>query len=285
MGTAFSNPNRRICSVMLSSGVFFAPHHFAPPSLSPTLKGGDGGAERGVEFVGNFKFMNNSDYICGGDSTRSNRMICTMPKHGSLIVLALFSSVFLLPESVVAQYFIHFPVVQPAVLQADAGPNHTVTSGTQVTLGGAQAAIGGTAPYTFLWSPGTGLSDPHAANPTFLASTSCAFVLSVSDQNLCTTTDTVQVTVGIGYPEAEPGAVPFVIWPNPVQHRQLVIRWPALTGSARIRIYAADGRLVMETTLHAPETTIDLQEAGITTGLFTLVAVSTSVFRTKLLVP
>lgn len=212
-------------------------------------------------------------------------MICTMPKHGNLIVLALFSSVFLLPEIVVAQYFIYFPVVQPAVLQADAGPNHTVTSGTQVTLGGAQAAIGGTAPYTFLWSPGTGLNDPHAANPVLLAGTSCAFVLSVSDQNLCIATDTVQVTVGIGYPEAEPGAVPFVIWPNPVQHGQLVIRWPALTGSARIRIYATDGRVVLETTLHTPETTIDLQKAGIAKGLYTLVAVSTFIYRTKLLVP
>jgi hypothetical protein len=41
----------------------------------------------------------------------------------------------------------------------DAGPAQTICAGTPVEIGGSPTANGGTGPYTYLWSPATGLDD------------------------------------------------------------------------------------------------------------------------------
>ncbi|HRZ42360.1 MAG TPA: T9SS type A sorting domain-containing protein [Bacteroidales bacterium] len=207
-----------------------------------------------------------------------------MTKHFRCILVLLFILVLFRPVGLNAQYFINFAVTQPAVLQADAGPDHGINPGTQVTLGGPQSANGGTSPYTYLWVPASGLNDPLAANPVFVADSSRIFSLTVTDQNLCTAVDTAYVTVGTGCQEDGSNAVPWVISPNPVSHGRLVIRWPGLAGNTGIHLYSTDGRLMLQAALNASETTIDLNGHGITPGLYMLVADTSPVYRTKLLV-
>src|SRR5262249_30702607 len=76
---------------------------------------------------------------------------------------------------------------------ADAGPDQSACNGEMATLGGNPAASGGQGPYTYSWSPATGLDDPTAANPHTSLGAKMTYVLTVTDANGCTATDAVDV--------------------------------------------------------------------------------------------
>src|SRR5205823_660113 len=65
---------------------------------------------------------------------------------------------------------------------------------SSTTLDGS--ASGGTGPYTYSWSPSTGLNSATAAQPTASPTSSQTYTLTVKDANSQTATDTVMVTVG-----------------------------------------------------------------------------------------
>lgn len=71
---------------------------------------------------------------------------------------------------------------------ADAGAGGTVCNGVAVQL----SASGGD---TYSWSPSAGLSDPNIFNPEALPSSPTEYVVTVTDANLCSATDTVFVDV------------------------------------------------------------------------------------------
>lgn len=82
-----------------------------------------------------------------------------------------------------------------AVLAANAGPDQSTSIGAPVTLRGS--ASGGVPPYSFAWSPMTGLSNALIDEPVFtpgLAGTT-AYTLTVTDSLGATATDTLAVTV------------------------------------------------------------------------------------------
>jgi hypothetical protein len=77
---------------------------------------------------------------------------------------------------------------------ADAGPDKTRTVGDEgVKLEGS--AIGGAEPYTYSWSPATGLSDPNIAQPTATPDVPTTYELTVTDAGMQTDTDTMVVHV------------------------------------------------------------------------------------------
>ncbi|MES2285244.1 MAG: hypothetical protein V4547_06105 [Bacteroidota bacterium] len=76
------------------------------------------------------------------------------------------------------------------LLAANAGSN---ISGP-ATIGGSPAASGGTAGYTYAWSPTSGLSGSTAANPTATACTTTTYTLIVTDSRSCTATSSITVT-------------------------------------------------------------------------------------------
>ncbi len=80
-----------------------------------------------------------------------------------------------------------------APLAANAGSDQT---GTPATLGASPVASGGTAPYTYSWSPSTGLSSSTVANPTANPAATTIYTLTVTDFLGATATDSVLVTVG-----------------------------------------------------------------------------------------
>ncbi|MBU0567281.1 choice-of-anchor D domain-containing protein [bacterium] len=78
---------------------------------------------------------------------------------------------------------------------ADAGSDKTICAGSSAQIGGSPTASGGTSPYSYSWSPTTGLSSSSAANPTASPTTSTSYAVTVTDANGCQNSDQVTVTV------------------------------------------------------------------------------------------
>ncbi len=80
---------------------------------------------------------------------------------------------------------------------ADAGIDHTLCNGENVTIGGTPTATGGSADYTYLWTPSTGLNDATIANPTATPNTTTSYTVAVTDNiSGCTVaTDEVVITI------------------------------------------------------------------------------------------
>ena len=78
-------------------------------------------------------------------------------------------------------------------LIANAGNDVSINPGGNTQLNGS--ATGGATPYTYLWTPSTGLSNPAIANPVSTPASTITYTLTVTDNNACSSTDQVTVTV------------------------------------------------------------------------------------------
>ncbi|MCI0555705.1 MAG: FG-GAP-like repeat-containing protein, partial [Anaerolineae bacterium] len=78
---------------------------------------------------------------------------------------------------------------------ANAGDDREIVIGASATLGINPTASGGAAPYTFSWTPATGLDDPSSANPVASPANTTTYLLTLTDANGCRSTDEVRVTV------------------------------------------------------------------------------------------
>jgi hypothetical protein len=94
-------------------------------------------------------------------------------------------------------------VVQHSAPTANAGTDQ-VNTGGGVTIGGNPTATGGTSPYTYVWSPATGLNSAAVANPFANPSNTTTYYLTVTDSKGCTATDNVLVTVSNCFPTINP---------------------------------------------------------------------------------
>lgn len=92
-----------------------------------------------------------------------------------------------------AQTYIGHTVNQPALLVADAGTAQSFCLGDSVTLGGNPSAMGGTAGYTYSWTPSLTLNSGAAANPNAAPTSTTTYVLNLTDANGCS--DSASVTV------------------------------------------------------------------------------------------
>ncbi len=77
----------------------------------------------------------------------------------------------------------------------DAGRDTTVCIGGSVLLGGTGSGnpCGGT--LTYSWTPSTGLSSSTVLQPLATPTATTQYILTIVDQNLCTSSDTVTITV------------------------------------------------------------------------------------------
>jgi hypothetical protein len=92
--------------------------------------------------------------------------------------------------------YVHFNLYDylPSTLTAQAGADKNVAQGgSGVTLEGS--ASGGTPPYTFAWTPATGLDDATKAQPLASPAATTTYTLTVTDAAAHTDTDTVTVHV------------------------------------------------------------------------------------------
>lgn len=81
-------------------------------------------------------------------------------------------------------------------LIADAGaPTAYICPNGTYTLGGSPSAFGGSAPYTYSWSPTTGLNNPTSANPIAQPSQPTLYTLTVTDVDGNTAKDSAYIDV------------------------------------------------------------------------------------------
>ncbi|MCX6273493.1 MAG: dockerin type I domain-containing protein, partial [Bacteroidetes bacterium] len=83
--------------------------------------------------------------------------------------------------------------IEPTECLAEAGPDVTISQGSSTTLNGS--AIGGNGPFTFSWTPVSGLSNPLIPNPIASPSETTTYTLLVTGPDNCYATDVVTVNV------------------------------------------------------------------------------------------
>jgi hypothetical protein len=192
----------------------------------------------------------------------------------------------LIQFAAMGQQVFTFVVNQAALLEADAGMAQTLSAGVQVQLGGTPAATGGTPPYTYLWQPGTGLSDSTAANPVLLADTTRIYTLRVTDQQGCTSEQNVQISVLTGL---DPGTTapdcPCTIAPNPLRGSILYLRCPLPDFSTSMLIVRTlSGTELMRRPISASTTAIDLSHTGFARGVLVVTITGATVNHHKIVV-
>jgi gliding motility-associated-like protein len=77
----------------------------------------------------------------------------------------------------------------------DPGSNKIICAKDSVQLGGSPTVTGGKSPYTYSWSPSTGLNNTSVANPYAKPLTTTLYTLLVTDANGCKSNSKVTVTV------------------------------------------------------------------------------------------
>jgi len=93
--------------------------------------------------------------------------------------------------AVIFMFFIDSAAAQALV--ADAGLRDTICPGTISLLGGSPTALGGTAPYTYRWTPTSALSSSTVANPVASPATPTMYYVQVIDAVGDTAIDSVFV--------------------------------------------------------------------------------------------
>lgn len=80
-------------------------------------------------------------------------------------------------------------------LVADAGSDLPICYSFNTAIGGSPSASGGVGPYTYSWSPTTGLNDPTSPNPVAGPLATTTYTLTVTDQNGCVDVSSMVLTV------------------------------------------------------------------------------------------
>jgi len=78
-------------------------------------------------------------------------------------------------------FLLLFNVAHSQALAANAGSPQTICKGDSATLGGTPAATGGTPPYTYSWTPTTGMNNAADANPHVIINKTTKFYVTVID--------------------------------------------------------------------------------------------------------
>ncbi len=84
--------------------------------------------------------------------------------------------------------------VNPAPV-ANAGADVSICNGASASIGGAPSVSGGTAPYSYSWTSLPAGFSSTLANPNVTPASTTTYVLAVSDNLGCSSTDTILVTV------------------------------------------------------------------------------------------
>lgn len=86
------------------------------------------------------------------------------------------------------------------LLTMSAGPDAPTCPGVPVNIGPGMPPTGGLPPYTYAWTPSTGLSSASVMNPMATSLSPQQYILTVTDANGCARSDTMQLTLLGGVP-------------------------------------------------------------------------------------
>lgn len=86
-------------------------------------------------------------------------------------------------------------IQEPQELISNPGASVNICFGQNIQLGGNPSAIGGTPPYSFLWSPSTSLSSTNDPNPFSTTLQTINYQLQITDSNGCIASSDILVSV------------------------------------------------------------------------------------------
>ena len=172
----------------------------------------------------------------------------------SLLTIAIASLSF----SSKSQIYINVPINQPSVLVANAGTDAVISSGNSIQIGGFPAASGGTAAYTYNWTPGTELSDATIANPVASPLIPITYTLVVTDSKGCSDNSTVTLDIVTGSDENEID-IAITIYPNPNDGNFQLIIDSNNEKEIDIEIINTTGQIVYNESLNKPNKKITRQ--------------------------
>jgi gliding motility-associated-like protein len=126
---------------------------------------------------------------------------------------------------------------------ANAGPDVTIQGGSSTGI----AATGGG---TYSWSPSTGLSCTTCANPNANPFETTEYCVTVTDQNGCTATDCMTITVDVPCPTNGDFSAPNAFSPNDDGHNDVftIQGWKPCMTDFKMIIYDRWGEKVFEST-------------------------------------
>lgn len=154
---------------------------------------------------------------------------------------------------------INFSANQPAALSAFAGPSPIICPGDTVMIGGNPSAIGGTAPFSYAWTPSSGLTSASASEPMASPTITTTYALEVTDARNCTDTSSVTVTVDTCIAITEVPSVGKVsIFPNPNGGRfKVLAELNNQPTTCMIHIFSLNGQEVYRKVFMQPGSVID----------------------------
>ena len=155
-----------------------------------------------------------------------------------------YSALMLTGYSINAQTHLYtiLQVNQAEQLQANAGAD-IVSSGTQTFIGGSPTAIGGTAPFTYSWSPQDNLSDPTVANPVITPTQEIEYTVNITDSKGCTASDGIQIKISSTQIIQDED---IVFFPNPASERVTIRSNNAKQLIEKIQILDITGKLIQD---------------------------------------
>ncbi|MFN4123784.1 MAG: T9SS type A sorting domain-containing protein [Flavobacteriales bacterium] len=141
-----------------------------------------------------------------------------------------------------AQVIFEFQHSQAPELRITPYSDQAILINQSITLNQNPAATGGTAPYTFSWSPSAGLDNSTIPNPVASPSTSTTYTFQVTDSKGCTASRQITIIVESPLNTADANANQAMLYPNPTKD-QCVLRWPN-QGKVQIEITDINGRML-----------------------------------------
>jgi len=159
---------------------------------------------------------------------------------------------------------------QPNQLVVSAGADVS-SPASNVQIGGFPAAEGGLEPYTYAWSPSIGLSSADVANPELTADSALTYILLITDQRGCTSTDTLSLFL-IPNKVTESGEASLRVYPNPaggIVNVELLQQFE----NANLQLMMLDetGREVYRSRPEVISDAIQLDIRSLSTGLYTII--------------
>lgn len=177
-----------------------------------------------------------------------------------LLKLSMLIVCIICAQSMLAQTTtINFTANQPSALVAYAGGGPIICPGDSVMIGGSPSATGGTAPFTYLWTPGASLTNPGISDPIAGPVVTTTYNLEIVDARSCTDTSSVVVTVDTCVSITSVPTVGKVsIFPNPnsgiFKVRAEMERNPE---ECKIQVFSLNGQQVYQKVFAQPGTLID----------------------------